>query len=105
MGFTTISIENTTTFQYDLISKAVHLSKKTFHKETFQLLHKNLNFVPAPKVYNNHRLSEEMQKFYGTIKLKGYFIDLNRNTVLKEEPILKPANHKNGLPTKIIIPY
>ena len=39
-------------FQSDPIGKVVNISKKTVKKETFQLLNKNLNFVPTPKVYN-----------------------------------------------------
>ena len=35
--------------QSDPIGKVVDLSKKTLSKEAFQLLNKNLNFVPTPK--------------------------------------------------------
>ena len=49
--------------------KIVNLSKKTFSTQTFQLLNKNLNFVPTPQVYNKHNLNKEMETFYRTIKL------------------------------------
>ena len=66
--------------------------KKTFSKETFKLLNKDLNFVPTPKVYNKLRLNGEMETFYRTIKLKGYFADLNFQ-------IFKLTNHKKCTPS------
>ena len=71
------TIENTIRFQSDPIGKVVNLNKKTFSEEAFQLLNKNLNFAPTPKVYNKGKLNEETETFYGTIKLKGY---LNENS-------------------------
>ena len=94
------TIENTTRFQSDPIGKVVNLSKNTFSKETFQLLNKNLDFVPTLKVYNKRNLNEEMETFYRTIKLKGYFKDLNGNAVPTEEQIFKPTNHKKWTPNK-----
>ena len=47
----------------------INLSKKTFAKATFQLLNKNLNFVPTVKVYNKHGLNEEQESFYRLLKL------------------------------------
>ena len=70
----------------------LNLNKKTFSKETFQLSKKNLNFVPTPKVYYKHKLNEEMETFYRTIKLTGYFKDLNESAVPTEEQIFKPTN-------------
>ena len=64
------TIENTIKIQSDPIGKVVNLSKKTLSKETFQFLNKNLNFVLTAKVYNKHKLNEEMETFYRTIKLK-----------------------------------
>lgn len=61
------TIENTIRFQSDPTGKVVNLSKKSFSRETFRLLNKNLHFVSAPKVYDNCRLNEEMQIFYRTI--------------------------------------
>ena len=46
-------MENTTRCQSNTIGKIVNLSKKTFSTETFQLLNKNLNFAPTPKVYKS----------------------------------------------------
>ena len=58
------TVENTTRHQYELIGHVIKLSKKRFTKGTFQLLNKNLNFIPTPNVYNNHKLSEELEWFY-----------------------------------------
>ena len=41
-----------------------------------------------------------METFYRTIKLKGYFKDLNKNAVPTEEQISKPTNHKKLTPKK-----
>ena len=42
-----------------------------------------------------------MKTLYRTIKLKGYFKDLNENAVLTEEQIFKLTNHKKLTPNKI----
>lgn len=54
------TIENLISFQSNPTGKVVNLSKKTFTREIFQLLSKNLNFVLTPQVNNQHRLKEEM---------------------------------------------
>ena len=93
--------ENTIKFQSDPIGKVVNLSKKTFSKETFQILNKNLNFILTPKVYNLHRLDKEMGTFYRTIQQNRYCKDLNEIAVPTEEQILKPTNHEKWTPNKI----
>ena len=44
------TVENTTRYQSDPIGHVINLSKNTLTKGTFQLLNKNLNFIPTPKV-------------------------------------------------------
>ena len=65
------TIESSVKFKSDPIVvdnlKVANLSKKTFSTETFQMFLKNL--FPTPKVYHIHRLNEETQIFYRTIKL------------------------------------
>ena len=39
------------------------LFTQSFKKATFQLLNKNLNFVPTSKVNKKHKLNEEIQIF------------------------------------------
>ena len=63
-------------YQSEPIEKVVSLSKKSFSKDSFQLLNKDLNFVLTPDVYNKHKLNEVMETFYKTTKLKGYMKDL-----------------------------
>ena len=41
-----------------------------------------------------------METFYRTIKLTGYFKDLNESAVPTEEQIFKPTNHKKWTPYK-----
>ena len=55
-----IQLHSNLIFQSDPIGKVLDLSKKTFSKEIFQLLNKNLNFVPTPKVYNKHNKIERI---------------------------------------------
>ena len=43
------TVENTTRYQSDPMGHVINLSKKTFTKATFQLLNKNLNFIPTRK--------------------------------------------------------
>ena len=47
-----IQREDTTGHQFDPIGNVINLSNKTFAKETFQLLNKNLNFIPTPNIFN-----------------------------------------------------
>ena len=70
-----------------------------YNISTFKL--KIFIFFPTPKVYYKHRLDEEMKTLYKTIKLKGYFKDLNENALLTEEQIFKLTNHKKLPPNKI----
>ena len=55
------TVENTTRYQSDPIGRVINLSKKTFTKGTFQLLNKNLNFIPTSKVYNKDKLNKELE--------------------------------------------
>ena len=58
------TVENTTTHQSDPVGHVINLSKKTFTRGTFELLNKNLNFIPTTKVYNKHKTNEELESFY-----------------------------------------
>ena len=46
------TVEDTTGHQFDPIGNVINLSDKTFTKETFQFLNKNLNFLPTPSIFN-----------------------------------------------------
>ena len=48
-------------YQSDPIGHVINLSEKTFTKETFQPLNKNLNFIPTLEVYNKHKLNKELE--------------------------------------------
>ena len=66
------------------------LPLKTFTKGTFQLLNKNLNFIPTPKVYNKDKLNKELESFYRLLKLKAYFKDNENTKLTTEQQIFKP---------------
>ena len=84
------TVENTTRYQSDPIGHVINLSKKTFTKDTFQLLNKNLNFIPTSKVYNKDKLNKELESFYRLLKLKAYFKDNENTKLTTEQKIFKP---------------
>ena len=46
------TVEDTIAHQFDPIGNVINLSNKAFTKETFQLLNKNLNFIPTSSIFN-----------------------------------------------------
>ena len=48
----------------------MNLTKKTFHKDDFSLLNKNLNFIPDPGPYNKKIFNEDLEKYIRRIILK-----------------------------------
>ena len=70
---------------------------------TFQLLNKNLHFIPAPKVYNKLKLNEELESFYKLLKLKAHFKDNENTKLTMEEQIFKPQKKETWTPNKTII--
>ena len=56
--------------------------------------------MPTPKVYNKHKLNEELESFYRLLKLKAYF-KYNENTKLTtEQKIFKPQKKGKWTPNK-----
>ena len=53
----------------------VNLTNKTFHKDDFSLLNKNLNFVPNPGSHNKKIFNEDLEKYFRRIILKAHFKD------------------------------
>ena len=94
------TVENTTRYQSDPIGHVINLSKKTFTKGTFQLLNKNLNFIPTPKVYNKDKLNKELESFYRLLKLKAYFEDNENTKLTTEQQIFKPQKKEKWTPNK-----
>ena len=58
------TVEDTTGHQFDPTGNVINLSNKTFTKETFQLLNKNLNFTPTPSIFNENQLNKEIADFF-----------------------------------------
>ena len=77
-----------------------NLSKKTFTKETFQLLNKNLNFIPTPSIFNKNQLNKQRDDFFRLIKLKAYFKDNNMHNSSTENQLFKPKTNKKWRPDK-----
>ena len=53
----------------------INLHNTTFTKQTFQLLNKNLNFIPTPSKKNKNQLNRKLDGFFRLIKLKTYLKD------------------------------
>ena len=85
------TVEDTTGHQFDPIGNVINLSNKTFTKETFQLLNKNLNFIPIP---SKNQLNKELDNFFRLIKLKPYFKDNNMYNASTEDQLFKPKTNK-----------
>ena len=94
-------IESKTRYQSDPLGHVLNLSKKTFRKATFQLLNKNFNFIPRPKVCNKYKVNKELESFYRLLKLKALFKDNENSKVTLAEEIFKPQKKKKCSPNKI----
>ena len=57
----------------------INLTKKTFHKDDFSLLNKNLNFIPNPGSHNKKIFNEDLEKYFRRIILKAHFKNSPRN--------------------------
>ena len=53
----------------------INLRNTTFTKQTFQLLNKNLNFIPTPSKKNKNQMNRKLDGFFRLIKLKTYLKD------------------------------
>ena len=51
----------------------INLSKHSFTKIQFKVLHKNLNFCPTPGYYNKKEVKTDIKNFERKIKLKSFF--------------------------------
>ena len=57
------------------VRNIINLHNTTFTKQTFQLLNKNLNFIPTPSKKNKNQLNRKLDGFFRLIKLKTYLKD------------------------------
>ena len=83
-----------------LYSDILKRKKSNTTKGTFQLLNKNLNFIPTPKVYNKHKINEELESFYRLLKLKAYFKDNENTKLITEQQIFQPQKKEKWTPNK-----
>ena len=56
-------LEDTIRFPYDPAGQVINVSTKRFYKDTFKLLNKNLNFVPAQKNYQQRYNNKQFEDF------------------------------------------
>ena len=57
------------------VRNIINLHNTTFTEQTFQLLNKNLNFIPTPSKKNKNQLNRKLDGFFRLIKLKTYLKD------------------------------
>ena len=69
----------------------INLHNTTFTKQTFQLLNKNLNFIPTPSKKNKNQLNRKLDGFFRLIKLKTYLKD---KTMYNQTTKNKVSNQK-----------
>ena len=79
---------------------SVWLSNKTFTKDVYKLLNKNLNSVPTLKTFDKKTLSKEINDFYRCIKLKVHFKDTATHQHLTKDETFKKPSSKSCIPPK-----
>ena len=89
-------LEDTFRFQSDAAGQVVNLSTKTFCKETFKILNKNLNFVPTQKTINKNTINKQLEDFFRRIKLRAHFKSKKNKNVSSEEDRFKNQQIKIG---------
>ena len=94
------TIENNTRIQFGSAGQVINLSKKRFAKETFKLLHKNLNFVLTQTNFNKTKLNKELEEIFRRIKLKAHFKNAEKNACFTEEAIFRKLTNKTRVPNK-----
>ena len=75
----------------------VNLTKKTFHRDDFSLLNKNLNFIPNPGSHNKKIFEEDLEKYFRRIILKAHFKDSPKH----EYEGYKNNSNSNWIPKNI----
>ena len=69
-------MEKSIRHQSDPNGNLINLTKHSFIKTEFKLLNKNLNFVPAPKVYNKNEQDADLNDFFKRISKTRQIIKL-----------------------------
>ena len=83
--------------QFDPVGNLINLSTKTFNRDVFKLLNKNLNFVPMQKYFNKTKFFNEINVFYW--RIKAHFKD-QKNKPKTEEDILRKLTGKTWISPK-----
>ena len=67
------TISRAARYRDDPDGNVINLSKHSFTKIQFKVLHKNLNFCPTPGYYNKKEVKTDIKNFERKIKLKSFF--------------------------------
>ena len=63
-------------------------------------MNKNVNFIPAPRIFNKNQLSKELDDFFRLIKLKAYFKDNMYVYMYNPTKADQPKTNKKWRPDK-----
>ena len=85
-------MEKSIRHQSDPNGNLINLTKHSFIKTEFKLLNKNLNFVPAPKVYDKNELDADLNDFFKRISKTRQIIKLMTRAGCSDK-----TKTKNGL--------
>ena len=92
--------EETIRYKSDPEGTESNLAAFSFSKKEYKLLNKNLNFIPTSKVYNRNELDNDLNNFFGPIKLKTHFKDSIKKDIDDENTIFQANKNKSWVPDK-----
>ena len=73
----------------------MNLTNKSFTKNIYKILNKNLNFVPTKEALDKKMFDKEINDSYRHIKLKAHFKDTASNQDFTEDKVLKNPSSKS----------
>ena len=96
------TVEDSIGLQSNLVAHVINLSKKSFTKDVYKLLNKNLNFVPTKKkMAKKHSINNLIIWFLHTHKTLAYCKDTanHQQHLIKDEIFKKPSGN-SSIPPK-----
>ena len=91
--------EDTVGLKSDSAGNVINSSTKTFIRDVFKLLNKNLNFGPMQKYFNKKKFYNKINDFYWRIKLKAHFKNQTSKPKTEQDIFRKPTD-KTWIPKK-----
>ena len=86
-------IENMLEYRSDPFGNILNISKHYFSWNTYNLLNKKWNFVPAPKQYSQKQLDTDTKNFFRLLKLRVHFKEANKTQT--SDQLYQPFNVEN----------